>query len=69
MVGVHVQSQRGLQEHDSSDRHFLQLTDKRWQSGHSIFPGSCAVVEAEDLSGVQEAYFSFKLPFWEVARG
>lgn len=68
MIRVRVLLRRGLQEHDIPDQHFLQLRGKCWQSGHFIFPGSCAVVNAEDL-GVQEACFSFELPFQEVARG
>lgn len=70
MIGVHVLLQRGLQEQDAPDQRFLQPRDKCRQSRHFILPSSCAVVNAEDF-GVQEACFSFELPFgkWQEVDG
>lgn len=65
---LRVLLQRGLQEHDVPEHHFLLLRGRCWQSRLFIFLGSCAVVNAEDL-GLQETCFGFEIPFQEVARG
>lgn len=67
MIRVGVLLRKGLREHGVPNLHFLHLRGKCCQSRHFIFPGRCAVVNAEDL-GVQEACFSFELPFREVSR-